>query len=79
MVIQSHPARLKALAGILLKTALNSLACAGFKQVLKTYYAYALWLKTKIGTHTMLIAENNDNSVYMANLHRIYKPSKPTS
>ena len=80
MGIPSHRrARLKALVAILLKTALNSLACAGFKQVLKTYCAYALWLKTKIGTRTMPIAENNDNSVYMANLHRINNPSKPTS
>ena len=73
MVIPSHPARSKALVATLLKTALNSLACAGFKQALKIYYACALWLKTMIGTHTMLIAGNNDNSVYTANR---YPPCK---
>ena len=77
MVIQSHRAQLKALVGILLKTALNSLACAGFKQALKIYCACALWPKMKIGTHTTLTAENNGNSVYTAKLHSICKPSKP--
>ena len=74
MVIQSHRAQLKALVVTLLKTALNSLACAGFKPALKTCCACALWLKTMIGTHTTLIAENNDNSVYMANLHPTCNP-----
>ena len=36
-------------------------------------------LKTMIGTHTLLITENKDNSVYTANLHPAYNPSKPRS
>ena len=55
-----------ALVVILLRTGLNSLACAVIKQEVKIYSNCALWLKTMTGMNIMPIAEKNDNCVYTA-------------